>query len=118
MKIYALIKNNIVENTIVAEESFISLISNQYDSCVRIDNIIPAQKYWSKEGEENLMTQPMTQEYWSKEGESDLYVDPVDETWTHNPSIEDESWTLVPAVQRPGISWSYDGENFSPPIEE
>jgi hypothetical protein len=36
---FALIKNNVVINIIVADQNFIDLISNQYDACVRVDNL-------------------------------------------------------------------------------
>lgn len=58
--IYALIKNGIIENTIVADANFISIIENNWDSCIRIDELDPM----------------------------------------------------------PGISWTYDGNNFSEPIIE
>lgn len=51
-KVYALIKNGIVENTIVAEASFIALIEGQYDSCVRIDELdVKPGIGWSYDGE-------------------------------------------------------------------
>lgn len=37
--IYALVKNGVVINTIVADDNFISTISSNYDACVRVDNI-------------------------------------------------------------------------------
>lgn len=55
--IFALIKNGIIMNCIVADQGFIDLISSQWDYCIRIDEIDP----------------------------------------------------------RPGINWTYDGENFNPP---
>lgn len=38
-KIFALVKQGKVENTIVADEAFIALIQGQYDHCIRIDNL-------------------------------------------------------------------------------
>ena len=58
--IYALINNGFVENVIVADSSFISLINSNWQHCVQIDS-----------------------------------ADPM-----------------------PAIGWSYDGSNFSPPVEE
>lgn len=37
--VYALIKNGIVENTIVADANFINLIQSNWDYCIRIDNL-------------------------------------------------------------------------------
>lgn len=37
--VYALIKNGIIENTIVADSNFISTIQSQWDACVRIDEL-------------------------------------------------------------------------------
>jgi surface antigen len=54
---------------------------------------------WTKEGEDDSLTQPMTIEYWSKEGEEDILEDPEDETWTHHPSVADDTWTYVDAVE-------------------
>ena len=86
-KIYALIKNNKVENTIVAEQNFIDSIQNQYDYCIRIDQIDTPCK-------------------WIKDNEQDVFENPNDETWTY-----------VPGIQRPSIGRSYDGSNFSEPQE-
>lgn len=38
MNIYALINNNVIENTIKADEDFIAVISNDYDYIVNITN--------------------------------------------------------------------------------
>lgn len=40
-KIWALVKNNLVENTIVAEDSFIPLIDENYDDVIDVTNMIP-----------------------------------------------------------------------------
>lgn len=37
--IYALIKDGKVVNTIVADAEFVTLISSQYDECIRIDEL-------------------------------------------------------------------------------
>jgi hypothetical protein len=58
--IYALINNNVVVNTIVADEAFVQSIEEQYQYVVRIDQLVP----------------------------------------------------------KPGIDWSYDGANFTAPVEE
>lgn len=42
--IYALIKNGIVVNVIVADPNFISLIQSKWDYCVRIDNLNPCPR--------------------------------------------------------------------------
>jgi len=91
--IYALIKNNVVENTIVADEIFINNISSQYDFCIRIDNI-STPNLWTKDGEQDLFEQPMIDEVTS-----------------------DPTWTLVPGIRQPGVGWSYSGSNFSEPQE-
>jgi hypothetical protein len=37
--IYALVKNGVIENTIVADESFVSLIQPDWDFVLRIDQM-------------------------------------------------------------------------------
>jgi len=39
--IYAIINNGVVENTIVADETFVSQIQIQHEAVVRIDNLEP-----------------------------------------------------------------------------
>lgn len=39
--IWALIKNGVVENTIIADQDFIDQISSQWEHCVRIDEMEP-----------------------------------------------------------------------------
>jgi len=114
---YLLIKNNKVENIIIADPSFIATIESDYDFCMLSDDLISPDK-WTKTAETDAYVQPMTIESWSKDGESDVFVDPFDETWTYNESVSDETWTHVMGTIEPQIGWSYDGEDFSPPIEE
>lgn len=112
---YALIKNGVVEKTIVSDQSFINSVCSNYDHCVRIDNFTPVSELWSKEGEDDVYEVPLTQEYWSKEGESDVQVDPEDETWTHHPADIDETWTYHEGYIGPSVGDNYDGEEFSKP---
>jgi hypothetical protein len=55
--VYALIKNGVVENTIVADANFISLINSQWDNCIRIDEleIVPGIG-WTHDG--SVFTNP------------------------------------------------------------
>lgn len=39
--VYALINNGVVENSIVAEESFLTNIENDYDLIIQIDSLDP-----------------------------------------------------------------------------
>lgn len=94
-----------------------------------VEEVLAADEYWSKEGEVNSATQPMTSDlswtyhapvsyqapasaYWSKEGEIDVMVDPQDETWTYHPPMEE--------IQEVPEFWSKDGENdiFVQPLIE
>jgi hypothetical protein len=88
---YLLIKNGIVENIIIAEPSFIPLIQDEWDNCICEKDIVLASDKWVKEGEIDLLEQPM-----------------IDE------NTVDNTWTYVPGDSLPQIGWSYDGENFSP----
>lgn len=56
-------------------------------------------EYWSKEGEEHVLAQPMNPEFWSKDGEADVFEDPMDETWTYNAAAVDETWTYNVAIE-------------------
>lgn len=48
---WALIKDGIVENIIVADEEFINLIRDNYDDCICIDNESPRpNKNWIYDG--------------------------------------------------------------------
>jgi len=112
-KVYALIKDGIVVNTIVAEPEFIHIIESQWDACIRIDNIATPDK-WTKNGEQDQYSLPIsTQQYWSKDGEQDVYEDPIDESWTYHFPTPDLTWTLVPGIQQPSIGWLYNDGNFS-----
>jgi len=39
--IYAIIKNGLVVNTIIADESFAAAIKNEYDFVIRVDQLDP-----------------------------------------------------------------------------
>jgi hypothetical protein len=69
-------------------------------------------EYWSKEGEEDSLVQPMTPAVWVNKNDAtsvtvepedlenwDYYPASINETWTHHPSVADDSWTHVAAVE-------------------
>jgi hypothetical protein len=86
---YALVKDGIIQNVIVCEPEFLSNIQSNWDYCVRVDEIFKPAK-WVR-------------------GEEEVYLLP--------PIEELEQWTYDPGQEEPAIGWSYDGTNFSKPIE-
>jgi hypothetical protein len=60
-KIFALIKNGVVENTIVADEVFAAAIAAQYDFVIRVDELDPRPGIgWLYDGEN--FSQPVIEE--------------------------------------------------------
>jgi hypothetical protein len=56
--IFALVKDNVVVNTIVADQNFVNLIISQYDHVVRIDNLaVMPSVNWSYVNEEFIAPQ-------------------------------------------------------------
>jgi hypothetical protein len=50
--VYALIKDGVVKNTIVADADFIATIQDQWDYCIRIDQLDPQpSQLWLYDGE-------------------------------------------------------------------
>lgn len=59
MALYALVKNGIVEQVIVAEADFIALITANWDACIRVDGREDRPSpSWTYDGE--LFTAPET----------------------------------------------------------
>lgn len=111
--IYALIKNGIVENTIIADANFISGISGQWDACVDITATPEVGINWQYDGS-NFIPYEMLYAIVNNGIVESLSMIKNDELST----IQGQNQYVVNLTNispMPEVGWSYDGANFSAP---